>query len=142
MDNLPSHNIFSDNKVIIAGDFNINLLEHNTNPPTNNFLSTMQSQSYFPHTFCPTQFPDDNSSAAPSLLDHIWTIFSAPFSPGIILYPLTDHLPVFLNIPSLESIKEKYKITFRIRDIENCYKFRTHLSEINWNSLYHMKTLT
>ena len=135
MDNLLSHNPFTNNKTIIAGDFKINLLEHNQHTPTNNFLSMMQSSNYFPHISRPTRFPDDNSTASPSLLDHIWTNFTDPSSSGILFSPLSDHLPVFLNLPSIEKLNETHKISFRVKNYENCEKFRTKLSEINWNSL-------
>lgn len=39
----------------------------------NNLLSMMQSCNNFPHTSRHTQFPNDNSTASASLLDHIWT---------------------------------------------------------------------
>ena len=109
MDNLLSQSIFTDNNSIISGDFNINLLEHSTNSPTNNFLTTMQSLNYFPHISRPTRFPEDNSTASPSLLDHIWTNFTAPSSTGIFLSPLSDHLPVFLNLPFFERLNEYRK---------------------------------
>lgn len=135
MDDLLSRDIFTNNKSIIAGDFNINLLEHNDHLPTNNFLSMMQSCNYFPCISRPTRFPDDNSTAAPSLLDHIWTNFTAPSSPGILFSPLSDHLPVFLNLPTVEKLNETHKISFRLMNNVNCAKFKAKLSEVHWNSL-------
>ena len=135
MDNFLSQNIFTDDQTIISGDFNINLLEHETHPPTNHFMSTMQSLDFFPHISRPTGFPDDNSTASPSLLDQIWTNFTVPSSSGILLFPLSDHLPVFLNLPILDKLNEKHKISFRLRNAENRTKFQKQLSEIDWNSL-------
>ncbi len=135
MDELLSQNFFMNNKCIITGDFNINLLEHNDHPPTNNFLSMMQSCNYIPHISRPTRFPDDNSTATPSLLDHIWTNFTAPSSPGILFSPLSDHLPIYLNLPIIEKLNETHKLSFRIKNIENCAKFQAKLSEVNWYSL-------
>ena len=98
MSNTLSHDIFRNNKSILIGDFNINLLEHNSHRPTENYLNVMQSLTYFPHISRPTRFPDTNDDTAPSLLDHIWTNFT-PFSlSGIIQYQLSDHLPIFLNL--------------------------------------------
>ena len=135
IDEFLSQNIFTNNQTIITGDININLLEHDSHPPTNNFLTIMQSYNYFPHISRPTRFPDDNSNASPSLLDHIWTNFNAPFSSGILLYPLTDHLPVLLNISNLDKIHTKHKVCFRVKTNENRRKFKTKLSEIDWESL-------
>ena len=125
MDNFLSQNIFTDDQTIISGDFNINLLEHETHPPTNHFMSTMQSLDFFPHISRPTGFPDDNSTASPSLLDQIWTNFTVPSSSGILLFPLSDRLPVFLNLPILDKLNEKHKISFRLRNAENRTKFQT-----------------
>lgn len=134
MDNLISQSIFINNKVL-SGDFNINLPEHNTHPPTHSFLSTMQSFTYFAVISRPTRFPDDNSTATPSLLDHIWINFTVPSSSGILLSPLSDNLPVFLILPSFEKLSKSHKLTFRIRYQENRSKFKTKLSEVNWISL-------
>ena len=95
----------------------------------------MQSCNYFPLISRPTRFPDNNSTASPSLLDHIWTIFTVPSSPGILLFPLSDHLPVYLNLPTLDKPLENHIISFRLKNQENCTKFTTKLSAVHWNSL-------
>jgi len=123
IDNFLSQSIFLDNQTILTGDFNINLLEHDTYPPANDFSSTMRSLDYFPHTSRPTRFPDGDSAVSPSLLDHIGTNFTAPFSSGIF-FPLSDHLPTFLNIPILERVRANHKITFRIKNAGNYARFK------------------
>ena len=135
MDNFLSQNIFIDNQTIVTGDFNINLLEHDTHLPTNHFLTIMQSYNYYPHISRPTRFPDVNTTASPSLLDHIWTNFTAPSSPGILLFPLSDHLPVFLNLPILHKHNMKHKLTYRPRNAHKCTEFKAKLSAIDWNML-------
>ena len=45
------------------GDFNINLLEHGSHNPTNNYLSSMQSMHYIPVISRPTRFPQGNERA-------------------------------------------------------------------------------
>ena len=95
----------------------------------------MQSFNFFPHISRPTRFPDNNSNASLPLLDHIWTNFNAPSSSGIILYPLTDHLPIFLNIPIFDKINTKHKLTFTIKSNVNRRKFNVKLSETDWKSL-------
>ena len=84
------------NKVIIIGDLNINLLEHTSHTPTNNFLSSLQSIIFFPHISRPTRFPDNENLSEPSLLDHVYTNFNCKFSSGILHYPISDHLPIFM----------------------------------------------
>ena len=85
-------------KIIIIGDLNINLLEHTTHPPTNNFLINLQALNFFPHISRPTRFPDSLHLGEPSLLDHIYTNFNGNFTSGILHFPISDHLPIFLNI--------------------------------------------
>ena len=48
MDNFLSQNIFTDNQTIISGDFNINLLEHETHPPTKPFHEHNAISRLFP----------------------------------------------------------------------------------------------
>ena len=91
------NNVLKDNKSILIGDFNINLLEHTTHPPTNNFLVQIQSHNFFPHIGRPTRFPDSQHLGDPSLLDHIYTNFPNNFKSGIIHLIVSDHLPVLIN---------------------------------------------
>lgn len=134
IDNLLSNSFFTNNRNILTGDFNINLLEHESHPPTNSFISTMQSNSYFPHISRPTRFPDINASAASSLLDHIWINFNEPVSSGILHFPLSDHLPVFINIPVPSKVCNiMHKINFRLQNRANRLKFTQTLSNIDWN---------
>ena len=111
-----SNDIFRRNKSILLGDFNINLLEHATHPPTSLFLNSMQALSYFPHISRPTRFPDNPDLGQPSLLDHIWTNFTPSSSSGIFHCGLSDHLPIFINITQHSTPNTKHKISFRIFD--------------------------
>lgn len=134
-DNPLSQNTFINSRTVITGDFNINLLEHEQHLPTNNFLVTMQSFNYFPHISKPTRFPDNIITDAPSLLDHFWTNFTVPTSSGILHFPISDHLPVFLNIPIIDTHSAKHQISFRLNSHHNRRNFSTQFSEVNWNAL-------
>ncbi len=94
VDSLLLQSPFPNKHIVISGHLNINLLEHETHMSTNNILSTMQSLNFFPHISCPTRFPDVNSAASPSHLDHIWTNF-ATLTSGILHIPFSDHLTYF-----------------------------------------------
>ena len=48
MENLLTRTTLTGDRVIFAGDFNINLLEHESHPPTNNFITIMQSAQVGP----------------------------------------------------------------------------------------------
>ena len=66
------------------GDLNINLLEHTTHAPTNNFLASLHALNFYPHMYRPTRFPDSVNLGQPSLLDHIFTNFNNNLTAGII----------------------------------------------------------
>lgn len=134
MDKFLSQNVLRNNQTIVTSDRNVNLLEHDSYPSSNNFLSTMRSYNYIPHISRPTRFPDENSNAS-SLIDHMWKIFHSPSFSAILLYPLTDYLPIFLSISILGKIHAEHKVTFRIKSNENRTKLMTKLSEIDWTFL-------
>ena len=129
---------FKNNKTILIGDFNINLLEHATHLPTNLFLNTMQSLNYFPHIARPTRFPDSPDLGQPSLLDHIWTNFTPLSLSGIFHYCMTDHLPIFLNIIQQSAPNTKHKITFRNFNMNNHNLFTNELQRINWEEILNL----
>ena len=132
---LLQSNTLKNKKIILIGDLNINLLEHTTHNPTNNFLATLQTMNLFPHISRPTRFPDSSNLGEPSLLDHIYTNFNNNFSSGIIHYPLSDHLPIFLNIFVPTKQNNLHKIEFRIINQTNKEKFGQSINMINWNAL-------
>ena len=76
--------MFKKSKTILTGDFNINLLEHQTHADTNDFLVFMQNLFYLPVISRPTRFPEGHQRALPSLLDHIYINFSPPAISGIL----------------------------------------------------------
>ncbi len=122
-------------KIIIIGDLNINLLEHSTHTATNNFLASLQAMNFFPHISRPTRFPDSYNLGQPSLLDHIFTNFFDNFTSGILHYPISDHLPIFLNVTLPSKVNNLHKIEFRIINETNKQKFAHKLSMIDWNNL-------
>ena len=133
------HDLFKNNNSILIGDFNINLFEHNTHHPTENFLNVMQSLMYFPHISRPTRFPDTNDNTPPSLLDNVWTNFTPYSLSGIFQYQLSDHLPIFLHLFHTNIVPEvKHKISFRVSNTTNNEKFSRALTEIDWDSALHL----
>lgn len=136
--NTLSADIFTNNKTIILGDLNINLLEHSIHLPTNIFINAMQTMNYFPHISRPTRFPDNPQLGAPSLLDHVWTNFSPPSLSGILCYNISDHLPIFINIAKHSALNTRHRITFRDFSKNSHDKFTQELLQINWEELYHM----
>ena len=90
-DDLPNHN------VILAGDFNINLLKVNENIVYGEFLDLLMSLSLNPQITLPTRFSTNNGT----LIDNILTkLFNPSVSTcaGIHINRLSDHQPCFLFI--------------------------------------------
>ena len=104
---------FSRDKTILAGDFNIDLLNY-ASTDVSFFSSTLYSLSYLPTITKPTRFPcSSNQRGSPSLLDHIWTNNLDPFISGILATEISDHAPTFLNLPYANLKTNKIKVLFR-----------------------------
>ena len=106
------NSLLRNRRCCITGDLNINLLQENIH--NTQFVDTMQSHHYFPVITRPTRFPS-NDDHLPSLLDHIWCNSLNIFNSGILSFDITDHCPIYLQIPLPCSEKENdeyVKITF------------------------------
>ena len=90
---------------------------------------------YFPHISHPTRFPDNPILGQPSLLDHIWTNYTPLSISGIIHHPLSDHLPIFLNISLMPDLFAKHKTTFRLSNAHNHNLFTSDLASISWYNI-------
>ena len=131
---LNDNNIKND-KIILIGDMNINLLEHSSDQPTNEYLNALQTISFHPHITKPTRFPDQNQKGSPSLLDHLFTNFFYKSIPGILHYPVSDHLPVFISLDCDKSIPQIHEITTRTINDRNKSLFTRKLNEIDWENM-------
>ena len=47
------HELSKENKTFFLGDFSINLLKYDNQPPTNAFLGSLSSHYFLPHTLQP-----------------------------------------------------------------------------------------
>ena len=92
----------SKHEVIIAGDFNIDLLKVNTNMHAHEFFHTLIAQSFIPKITLPTRFSDlrctliDNflCKLSPAILDSSAAIFTNNIS---------DHQLYILVVPNLSN---------------------------------------
>ena len=129
-------NFFAKSDNILLGDFNINLLEHQTHQETGNYLAVIQSLNYIPIISRPTRFPVGNQRGNESLLDHIYVNFTLPSISGIIQYDISDHLPVFVNVLLPQKHDNlNYKIKFRIFNETNKALFTRRLCNIDWEEI-------
>lgn len=89
----------------ILGDFNFNLLNHDSHSPTADFINTFFTANYIPLITKPTRITQHSST----LLDNIFTNstnFHNTHS-GILISDVTDHLPVFHLLNSSTSSHNK-----------------------------------
>ena len=90
-------------KVLLAGDFNFDLLKHETNTSINNFLQMMLNNSYQPCITEPTRMAHGNK---PSLVDNIFSNSVEKCISGNLFDKISDHLPSFVIF---ENVKSKPK---------------------------------
>lgn len=114
------------------GDFNINLLNSDTYPLTENFINTLSSHFISPQIIQPTRIIDHTAT----LIDNIFLSSTEHYSiSGNIIHDITDHLPNFLVINKLSSAPNKLKIFKRdYSNFDEHHRIRD-VQLINWQEL-------
>lgn len=136
-DNLQNYNTFinefsnvlqqlqrSSNEVIIAGDFNIDLLNIQHKPVFQEYYDMITSHSFFPKIVFPTRLNQTNGTLIDNFLSKLSYRFSKTTA-GILTADISDHLPIFLSLDYLSPVKsvQKYiEITKIASDYENKLK--------------------
>ena len=106
-------------KVLIAGDFNFDLLKHEIDSNINDFLQMMINNSYQPCITEPTRIVKGNQ---PSLVDNIFSNSVETCLSGNIFDKISDHLPSFVMIENVKS-KPKPK-SIKRRNMKNFDEMR------------------
>jgi hypothetical protein len=81
-------------KFILAGDYNINILNHDTHCGSEKFLNNIFAHMCLPAITKPTRF----SASSSTLIDNIIYNMPAQFGDaksGLIISDISDHLPIF-----------------------------------------------
>ena len=82
-------------KIVLLGDFNVDLLKYDSNHDISDFLDTMHSNLLLPHITSPTRINAKSST----LIDNIFSnFFDSSFTSGNIVTALSDHHDQFLVI--------------------------------------------
>ena len=117
------------NKVILVGDFNVNLLRENDNS-VRVLCDYLRSYFFVPYINNVTRY-SKLENVEPSLLDHIWLNFlEVNIQTGIIMSDLTDHCPVFMGIPVRSaSVTQSKLIHFRDHSDECITKLRSEITQ-------------
>jgi len=112
----------------IMGDFNIDLLNA-SHPSTNEFLNTLETNSFNPHILQPTRITDHSET----LIDNIFfNSLSHHTISGNIIYDISDHLPNFLIINKFSALPKQFKISKRDYSNFNENEFLQDIRAIDW----------
>ena len=116
-----------------TGDYNLNLLNSSSHPPTNDFIDINFSHSLFPSINKPTRISENSAT----LIDNIFINASEiPNSKsGIFLWSISDHFPVFYIHFKDQKIPEITSRTCRTHNATNKVKFTKLLTEIDWTQV-------
>ena len=100
------------NEIVIAGDFNLDLLRYETHPPTASYLDLLTGRKLLPRIIRPTRIKNQSAT----LIDHIFTKDGdTTLCSGIIDTEIagnngfTDHLPTFIVLKAKLHRKNKLK---------------------------------
>ena len=103
-------------KIILTGNFNLNLLKFDKNKEINEFLDNLTAKGFTPHVLGPTRITENEQA---SLIDIFFIDFHhMQCTSGNILEKMSDHLPNFLTIEKLNYHIKKYDKPYK-RDYTN-----------------------
>ena len=122
-------------RLVLMGDFNINLLDYGNSVPVNRFVDSLQSLYLLPSISLPTRITDQSRT----LIDNIFFTPSKykPHS-GNLLVGISDHLPqylIFVNF-CVEAQREiKY---YRKWKNFNENRFIADFEQVDWNGMFQL----
>ena len=123
--------INSNQKCYLFGDFNYDLAKTNHNTHVDEFSEIMFSHSFYSLINKPTRITDTSST----IIDHIWTnTYSQPIKSGIILHPISDHMPVIMST-NMNKISRTNTVKKRNFTNENIINFNQELEKIDISTI-------
>ena len=126
---------FEKKEVILLGDYNINLLNCESDKSTSDFLELMLSFSFLPQIIKPTRI----TPGSQTLIDNIFLneLYSNVIA-GNITTDISDHLTQFVAIPAQKHFLENKKQDVYKRNYKNFdyIKFKEDFNKISWKNLF------
>ena len=127
-----SHLTKENKNIFLMGDFNINLLNCESNPQSNDFLQMRNSYFFLPYILQPTRITERSAT----LIDYIFAnSYSMDAISGNFVLDISDHLPQFSIV---DDIKVNYKILNYFKNEYSKFneeKFIDDFSHIDWISI-------
>ena len=115
---------------VLMGDFNLNLLNVDSHPSTEEFLNTFGTYFYNPHILQPTRITNHSAT----LIDNIFFNSSSHHTiSGNLVYDLSDHLPNFLIINSLSTLPKNIEISRRDYSQFNQSNLINDFESVDWS---------
>lgn len=115
--------------IVLAGDFNINLLKCKENSSINDFVDNILSNGFLPKITVPTRLTQRNGT----LIDNFFVKISDDYSPTtarVLINNISDHLPYFISLDYIinsDRPKDKF-IKISYSGPEAMEKFRKELT--------------
>ena len=124
---------FINKDVFLMGDFNINLLNHEHNNLSQEFLETLLSASFLPLISKPTRVTNSSTS----LIDNIFSNVIPHPDSYIVLSDITDHYPIVTHYTLSQSINNNDPRLFRRKvNNEKLASLASSLEHVDWSPVY------
>ena len=114
-------------KIIIAGDFNVDLLNNNLSLSERSFINSFSEFNLDQLIKHPTRVTSNTSS----LIDHIWTSLSSIKFTSVTDFQIADHYPVCVLFHLNETFDETKLVTFR-----TCSNNALQMFKENFTTIY------
>ena len=122
----------------LFGDFNLNLLDYDTNCKVKSYCNTAFSHNFIPTINKPTRVTNHNAT----IIDHILTnSFGSKIDTGILKVDISDHFPIFFNSKSINVKTSQDPVFVTKRDINpfTISLLKGKLLKVDWGLLHTIK---
>ena len=122
----------------LLGDFNLNLLNYETNCKVKSYYNTAFSHNFIPIINKPTHVTNHNAT----IIDHILTnSFDRKIDTGILKVDISDHFPIFFISKSINVKTSQDPVFVTKRDINpfTLSLLKEILLKVDWGLLHPIK---
>ena len=126
---------FENKEIYLLGNFNINILNYESDRHTAQFLDDMYSNCFIPYITLPTRI----TPRSKTLIDNIfYNNFDDSIISGNIITDISDHLAQFLITPKVLENEPKKLIYKRCFKNFNEELFKNNLKNTNWEAVFNL----